>query len=149
MFCAGCGSEIQSALNYCSRCGRRVADDREALANATSNPLLIAGGTAGIGMFAFVILMRILVRDGVTGSDLVGITAFYFAALFGICTLILRYGRIFRDDTKSQTINGSRSDERAYLPPVITAQLPESMTAPASVTDHTTRTLDKVVVERD
>lgn len=149
MFCAGCGSEIQSALNYCSRCGRRVADDREALTNATSNPLTIAGGTAAVGMFAFVILMRILVRDGVTGSDLVGIAAFYFTALFGICALVLRYGRIFREDIKSLSKGESRRDERAYLPPVTTAQLPESMTAPASVTDQTTRTLDKVAVERD
>ncbi len=143
MYCAGCGTEIQSGLNYCSRCGRRVAEEVRSATNAWTNPLVIAGQTAGVGFFGFIVILLILTKSGIMPKLFVPITFFYFAALFGICFMILRYGSA-SSGTQSSGAEVEPSSEAFYLRPVTTAQLRERLDSPASVTDHTTRTLDKV-----
>ena len=144
MFCSGCGTQIQEGLNYCSRCGRRVAEDSKSTKNR-SNPLVIAGNTAGVGFVGFIFIIGILMRYGAMPNILVPITFFYFAALFGICFMIMRHG------SSSPAPLTPAVDERprpAYLRPVTTAQLEDGNEfGIGSVTDATTRTLDKVAVE--
>jgi len=145
MFCAGCGMQIQSGLNYCSRCGRRVADDAKARNTGRSNPLVVAGQTAGVGFIAYIFVLLVLSRSGVAPDVFLPVTFFYFAALFGLCFLFLRQGSIASTQNSSAP---SEATEPVYLSPVTTAQLREGYDAPASVTDHTTRTLDEVPIRK-
>lgn len=148
MYCSGCGSQIQAGLTYCSRCGRRAADDNSPKLNSV-NPTVVAALMVGVGFIAFVFVMLTLVKNGVNGSDLVGVTAFYFAGLFGISFVLLRQMRLYASETKTNIKNETVADDRTYLSPVSTAQLPESNERPASVTEHTTRTLDQVTIDRN
>ena len=145
MFCSGCGSQIQSGLNYCSRCGRRVAEDAKSVGNAWSSPLVIAGQTAGVGFVGFIFILLILTRSPfISPNLLVPITFFYFAALFGICLMILRHGAPV---TTAEKLMIEEPGPPTYLRPVTTAQLEEGREfGIGSVTDATTRTLDEVGV---
>ena len=139
--------QIQSGLNYCSRCGRRVAEDQKS-GDVFSNPTAIAGMVAGIGFIAYIIVLRILTRSEVVPNVYVPLTFFYFSALFGLCVMFLRQGRPYEASKKAKPPEPA-ADEPAYLRPVTTAQLEEGREfgigiGIGSVTDSTTRTLDKV-----
>ena len=144
MFCSGCGTQIQTGLNYCSRCGRRVAED-EKQGILWTNPLVIAGQTAGVGFVAYIFILLILTKNGAAPNIYPALTFFYFAALFGICFMFLHYGRSKQNPSPRQEHEERR--EPAYLRPVTTAQL-EEFREPASVTDHTTRTLDEIPIRK-
>jgi hypothetical protein len=144
MFCAGCGTQIQSGLNYCSRCGRRVADDTKL--GKTRSPLMIAGNTAGVGFVGFIFVLAILAKYGVAPDVFIPVTFFYFAALFGLCFMFLRQGANISRTESSPAAEEVK--EPTYLSPVTTAQLREGFDTPASVTDHTTRTLDEVPIRK-
>lgn len=147
MFCAGCGSQIQSGLNYCSRCGRRVVEDASS-SNPWSNPLFIAGAVAGIGFIAFVIIIRILTRAQTPPNYFAPIAFLYFAALFGICFMLIRHAASVAKITANSKL--SEPAHREYLSPITTAQLEEAREfGMGSVTDVTTRTLDKIPIRND
>lgn len=146
MYCSGCGTQIQSGLNYCSRCGKRVVETDLSAKPASSEFAAIAATVGGIGFGAYIFVVLILAKSGLPASLFVPITVFYFAALFGICYILLRQG---------STPRAGKGEEKAaepvpdlYLRPAATAQLPEAHVRPASVTEHTTRTLDGVPIER-
>ena len=146
MFCAGCGSQIQSGLNYCSRCGRRVAEDTKA--GASSNPLTVVGIVAGIGFVCFMFILRLMTRADVPPNIFVPITIVYFATLLGICFMLLRHGASLARNSREAEQNINREPE--FLQPATTAQLEEAREfGIGSVTDATTRTLDKVRVRDD
>ncbi|MBA3352193.1 MAG: hypothetical protein H0U23_07190, partial [Blastocatellia bacterium] len=111
--------------------------------NAWTNPLVIAGQTAGVGFFGFIFIILIRTKSGTMPKLFVPTTFFYFAALFGICFMILRYGSA-SSGTQSSGAEVAPANEAVYLRPVTTSQLHEGLDSPASVTDHTTRILDKV-----
>lgn len=148
MFCSACGTQIQDGLNYCSRCGKRIAEtdsETASIAESLSSSLGYVGG-GGFIAYAFVIL--ILVKNGVPSNVIVPITLVYFAALFGICFLILRQTHLFSTRGRSRP-EDVRDGKAPFLRPVTTARLREARDAGvASVTEHTTRTLDEVPVER-
>ena len=141
MYCSGCASEIQSGLNYCSRCGRRVVEESKWGSHRT-NPLTIVGNTVGVGLVAFIFVLLVLVRNGITGDVLFGITLVYFAALVLICMMLFWQARLLAKDKTAEI----RHSEPPYIKPATTAQLPEPAQTPASVTESTTRTLDEVTV---
>jgi hypothetical protein len=143
MYCSACGTEIQPGLSYCSRCGKRAAEAWNQTGQPRS-PLVVAGNIAGVGFVAFIFVLLVLVLNGVVGSNIVGVTFFYFLALFLVCFMFLRQSRYYA----SQENRDMKSAESLYMKPVTTAQLPEPTERPASVTEHTTRTLDHVPVER-
>lgn len=146
MYCEGCGTQIQSGLNYCSRCGRRVAEDSKLSKQYRTNPLVVVGQTAGVGFFGFIFILLILAKSGVTPNLFVPITFCYFAALFGICFMILRYGTSLKK-TEASEPSVANPNEPAYLRPVTTAQLEEAREfGVGSVTDATTRTLSEVPI---
>ena len=90
-------------------------------------------------------MLLVLVLNGVVGNNVVGVTFFYFLALFMICYMFMRQGRLAAKYEPPQ----AAAVEQAYLKPVTTAQLPEPTERPASVTEHTTRTLDQVTLDRN
>ena len=146
MFCAGCGTQIQSGLNYCSRCGRRVADDSRS-PNPWLNPLFIAGAVAGIGFISFIIIVRILTRAGTPPNTFAPLAFVYFAALFGICFMLIRHAAAV---AKNVLPEAEQKNQPAYLNPATTGQLEEAREfGMGSVTDVTTRTLDKIPIRDD
>lgn len=150
MFCSGCGTEIQSGLNYCSRCGQRLAADSERAQVAESLSSSV-GFVAGGGFISFIFVALVLVKNGVPGNQIIPIAFFYFAALFGICFLILRQTEFFsKKDKPSRTIEVADANPvQAYSAPATTARLKE-LREPAieSVIEETTRTLEEVHVGR-
>lgn len=150
MFCSGCGTQLQTGLIYCSRCGRRVAEEL-ASASWAANPLTLTACIAGIGFFMFMLVIRALTRSDLPPTLFVPISFFYFAALFGICFMVLRYGsKAKKPETAELTRETGDLESHAYLRPAVnTAQLEEAREfGIGSVTDATTRTLDEVTIER-
>jgi len=143
MFCAGCGTQIQSGLNYCSRCGRR-AETESGAATVAKGMTSSLGYIGGFGFLSYVFVVLVLVKNGVPPNLLIPITFFYFAALFGICYLILKQTQLFGRTEPRRDDSQPAQDQPSYLRPVTTAQLADSHDTPASVTDHTTRTLDPI-----
>lgn len=149
MFCSGCGTQLQPDLNYCNRCGRRVAPDSENTSIA-ANLSSSLGYIGGFGFLSFIFVALVLVKNGVPGNQIIPIAFFYFAALFGICFLIFRQTQIFSKFPRKHgpAEAGETGEQAAYLRPATTAQLYAATNSPASVTEHTTQTLENVAVER-
>ena len=148
MYCSGCGTEISSELNYCKRCGSRVPKSESAsVAENLSKAISYIGG---FGLLGFIVAVLMMVRRGVVpDTALVLISFFYLATLFGICFLILRQTAPFAGRKQNNLNRDLQAAEApAYLSPATTAQLPEPNDQPISVTEHTTRTLDKIPVAR-
>lgn len=149
MYCSGCGTQLQSDLNYCNRCGRRVAEDSDR-ASVAKNLSASLGYIPGVGFFCYIFVVIALVKNGVPGNQIIPITFFYFAALFAICFLILRQTSILSKGER-RPADKSLPEEGAsnYSTPITTARLRE-LREPGigSVIENTTRTLDKVRVER-
>ena len=109
---------------------------------------MIAGYVAGAGFICFIFILRMLTNAGAAPNLFVPITFFYFAALFGICFLFLRHCASLAKDISTAGRNETREPE--YLRPANTAQLEEARDfGIGSVTDATTRTLDKVPIRDD
>jgi hypothetical protein len=144
MFCAGCGTQIQSGLNYCNRCGRRIVDDLQ-FAGGRSNPTVVAGRTAGVGFISYIFVLLVMSRSALAPDVYIPVTLFYFACLFGLCFMFLRQGRSTRQTSRTPAEESFTSPN--YLRPVDTAQLEEARDfGIGSVTDATTRTLNEVPI---
>jgi hypothetical protein len=141
MFCSGCGSENQAGLNYCNRCGKRLDNSDPTGKSLAANLTTALGYIGSAGFIGFIFLVVVLTKREVDLAKLVPIAFFYFAALFGICYLILHQGGGFSRSTRMET---PASTDPGYLPPANTAQLPEARDmGVGSVTEHTTRTLEE------
>ena len=151
MYCSGCGTQLQSGLIYCSRCGRRVAEDL-ASGNWAANPMTMTAIISGVGFFAFMLVIRALTRSELPPNLFVPISFVYFGALFGICFMVLRYcSKLNRSELPMERPRDTGEfDAPAYLRPAVnTAQLEEARDLGiGSITDRTTRTLDEVTIER-
>jgi hypothetical protein len=114
--------------------------------------MAITACIAGVGFFVFMLVVRALTRSDVGSGLIMPISFLYFAALFGICFMVLRYGSKAKGGAASveRVHNTGELDAPAYLQPAVnTAQLEEARDfGIGSVTDATTRTLDEVTVEK-
>ncbi|HVF48007.1 MAG TPA: hypothetical protein VNA17_10610 [Pyrinomonadaceae bacterium] len=142
MYCSGCGTELESGLNYCKRCGSRIAGaETSGVAQNLSN------GVAAIGVFGvigFVGSLYLMLQSPTIAPGTIMLVSFlYLATLFGLCLLVLRHIALF-----AKTPSGPPSDGNtgapAYLSPASTAQLTESKEPPIGVTEHTTKNLDEI-----
>ncbi|MBC7898939.1 MAG: hypothetical protein H7070_02700 [Saprospiraceae bacterium] len=102
----------------------------------------------GFGLLAFIVVVLSLLKKGAEMNALVPISFFYLATLFGICYLLISRAVSLSQKRKVETTDPGIASQPAYLRPVTTAQLEEPGDMPISVTEHTTKTLDKVLVER-
>ncbi|HBE82281.1 MAG: zinc ribbon domain-containing protein [Blastocatellia bacterium] len=150
MYCDRCGKQIDESLNFCKSCGAqlRKGDDQTKSILGSLVSALIA--VAVVGLAILVGLMAILL-DKVPNPEPVFIFAiFYLATLFGICFMIMRQiskliDRKLGDPAPLAKTSSIESVPLVQLPPKATNPLDEFQ-QPASVTDHTTRTLEKVPV---
>ena len=148
MYCSNCASQIKPELNYCNNCGQKIAGKFESNYDPVAKSL--SSGLVYIGIFAllgFVFLIKSLLENGISDGRLVGLAAIYLASIFGIVYLILQ--RIGPRQTTSEPQMTQQSTETPVFKTVDTNQLEAPKEAPSSVVENTTRTLDKVPVNRD
>ena len=145
MYCTGCGTELNSDLNYCNRCGSRVAKPASGVAENLSQAVSYVGG---FGLVGFIFAIAVMAKQDLPVVALVAISFFYLSALSIICFLMIRQVAALTDKRAGGGRVEDQSVHEPYLRPLTTAQLPEPTEQPASVTEHTTRTLDKVPAPR-
>lgn len=149
MFCPNCGKTVNGKLKYCNGCGGRLAKDVEIDKDDTpgkmlDNILTTLFMVVMFGLGILVGLVAVLLGNEVKTEVVTIIVIVYLAAIFGICFMLAKQvpklidAKLKRWDTP---VEGSRFTE---LPPPNTAQLSEYREPVMSVTDHTTKTLDKV-----
>lgn len=149
MYCSACGSQIQSDLNYCNRCGAKVSGGDPVLQKSVAGLMTSVMGAIGcIGLVAFIFVVYLVLRSGAEPRMLIPISFFYLSTIFGICYLLLREVSKLTGKSSPRAINQPETAPPAYLKPATTAQLEESREPGISVTENTTRTLDEVLIER-
>ncbi|MGI8408815.1 MAG: hypothetical protein ACR2M8_02910 [Pyrinomonadaceae bacterium] len=153
MYCSRCSTQINEDLNFCSTCGERVNKNELAQSSKKHTKTLDTLATIAIcigsaGMLFLVGLLSILLDKAIPLQMVVLLAGMYLAAWFGILYKIL--GQI------SKLVDANLEDRKyrkaEVTPPVqltnkITAQLEEHREPAASVTENTTRPLDKVPVK--
>ncbi len=146
MFCSGCGGQIDAALNYCNRCGNRVSKgDTSSVADNLSQAITYVGV---FGLMGFIFVTVILIRKEVPYDAFVPIAIAYLSALVAICWMLIRHSfQLTKLKIEASRPTANVPDPN-YLSPRTTAQLGEPTQQPASVIEHTTRTLDKIPVDR-
>ena len=152
MYCANCGSLINEELNYCNRCGTRVAKDElakqsDSTAAALKSLSTVTGITVFVGLGSLIGLLAILVGNHVIPELITIITIAFLLTVFGICFLLIR---------QISRLTGTAISEKETLKQ---KPAPEQLNAPAagqiesprrafiSVTENTTRTLKKEPVK--
>lgn len=147
MYCSGCGTQLESELNYCNRCGNRVAkSNADSVAENMSQGVSYVGG---FGLIAYIFVMLAMVKSNVETKALILISFFYLAALFGMVFLLIRQSAMFANKDSAKRTEVTDQPPTVYLRPATTAQLSEPAdTGIGSVTEHTTKTLDEVLIDR-
>ena len=135
-------------LNYCQHCGSRNIRRKPVADDSPARMFIGASAAIGVtGLIGFFFILRELLRSGITPGFLFLILAAYLVAIFAMFAVLIsnarRYGHAA---TGSQALSPGAESQNLFGR-VDTAQLREMSEAPASVTDHTTRTLDNVPVK--
>ncbi len=135
-------------LHYCNSCGFRLQGGSGSDGGSIAESLAKAVGWIGVvGLITFVFVLAILFANAVDPGVVVVVSFFYLGAVFAICSKLLSNIKSVRGTDSS--FPKSSKETPGELSPANTNQLEPAKTPPASVTDHTTRTLDKVPLERD
>ena len=103
-------------------------------------------GAAGFGVLVGII--AILTQSNFDQPAIILVIGLYLATLFGICFSILRMIPKVAEKQDSSAGFTNQSSRPDQLNAPNTNRLEEPKQAPASVVENTTRTLDKVPVER-
>ena len=156
MYCQTCGTEIQTGLNYCNRCGAAVNSSPAARAETTvadlKSPVRTLGGTVTMTtVFGLAILFFAL--GGLAGAErplpapllgILGVVGLLIILVIDVM-LIRILSRLITLPVAPPTlqIQSERSEARELNAPRAQAYVPASADpSPASsVTEHTTRTL--------
>jgi hypothetical protein len=146
MFCASCGTLINTKLNYCNRCGARV--DKLAVSENKSEALQylsMATGFVGLGGLGLTVgLIAILLNFSVHSEVVVMLALAFLTAVFGISFLMIQ--QISRMTNTSQA-SSKNVFENSQLSSSNTVQLEEPRIPAASVTENTTRILEKKLIK--
>ena len=144
---------MTSALKFCNSCGTKLSfglEDRDGtpgkmLGNVLTTLFLIV--MFGLGIL--VGLVAVLLGSGVKTEIVMMTIIVYLAAIFGICfSLVRQVPKLIDARLKGSNLPFAERVDPSHLNSRTTAQLEEYRTPVASVTDHTTKTLDKVPVGR-
>jgi hypothetical protein len=147
MYCSHCGTSVPNDLRFCKNCGGQlIADDDDKdgkPGKMLDNVLTTLFLTVMFGFGILVGLIAVLLGNNVQTDAVIMIAIAYLGAIFGICFTLTRQIPKLIDAKLNQ-------GQRTYAPPPAqlaqrtTAQLDEFREPVMSVTDHTTRILDKV-----
>ncbi len=146
MYCSTCAAEIKAGLNFCSRCGARV--DKLATTEKSSRAIgVLSAGTSFVGLGGLgltVGLIAILLNFGVKSEVVVMLALAFLATVFGISFLMIRQ---ISQMTNAARISQKSQFENPQLNAPETAQLEEPRRPVTSVTENTTRMLEKELVK--
>lgn len=154
MYCASCGVEVTQELSYCNRCGANLKPS--AVQSAVAPSKLVGAAWAisiavtlvtliGFGMVFGVVMT--LVERGISLSP-GGMALVFFALLFVFIIAALLIRQLSRVISIPQ-LPVAVPIQKPNLPETAATQIGAGRVPAASVTDHTTRTLDPVYKERD
>jgi hypothetical protein len=147
MYCSTCGNSVNEKLNYCNNCGAKIGNNSLQVTNSSSPTLSIAVGFIGTaGLFGFIMMLKILLESRLDQPAILTILIAYLVTLFLICSVLV--GHIWKHSGDFQIHSHLKPED--YAPPKQfrgrnTNQLEEPREPfISSVTENTTRTLDKV-----
>ncbi|MEQ1642934.1 MAG: zinc ribbon domain-containing protein [Pyrinomonadaceae bacterium] len=154
MFCPNCSASVNKKLKYCSSCGERLSKsseiDKDGMpGKMLDNVLTTVFLVVMFGLGILVGLVAVLMGSGMPMQPVVVIIVAYLAAVFGICIMLLKQVPKLIDARLRADGYAEESREAGRLAPLTTAQLEEYREPVMSVTDRTTKTLDKVPLERN
>ena len=154
MYCATCGSLIDEKLNYCSRCGNRVAKDELATQTAvTASVLKILAFSAGwvgvVGVGGLIGLIAILLSKQVVPELIVILSVLFLATTFAICFLLTQQISRLTENLISPKENSKQKTAPEQLNAPVAGQIESPRQPFTSVTENTTRTLDEVLAKRN
>ena len=140
---------MPSNLNYCKNCGSRNEKNALVVGNSSSKIMGVAATfVAIVGLVGFVEMLKLLLNSRLETPALIAVLVVYLIAVFAMFAVLV--GHVWKKSGDIRIKTNEQADE--YAPPefrrVTTAQLVEPRDMPASVTEHTTRTLDEVVLNR-
>ncbi|MBK7392166.1 MAG: hypothetical protein IPI64_02555 [Chloracidobacterium sp.] len=148
MHCPNCGKVVNKSLKYCKDCGERLSKAEEIDKDGTpgkmlDNILTTLFLVVMFGLGILVGLVAVLLGNDVKTEVVTTIVIAYLGAIFGICFMLARQVPKLIDARLK--LNSQANDPEPHqLRPLTTAQLEEFREPVMSVTDHTTKTLDKV-----
>jgi hypothetical protein len=154
MYCQSCGNQINDELSFCNRCGSRVGGNelmpRDA-ADASVPVLKLLTASTGvvgvIGIGGLIAMIIKLIENGVETPGPVFLILFFSMTVFGICFLLTRQIARFSSNSGadfSEKRKFKQKGEPEQLNPVDAATQFQPLERPfRSVTENTTRTLDK------
>lgn len=141
MYCSTCATEIKPGLNYCNRCGARVDKLTTVEKSPAATYLSMATGFVGLGGLGLTVgLIAILLKHGVVPEAVVMLTIAFLLTVFGMTFLMLRQ---ITQLTNALPSVREKNFENPQLNSPTTAQLEEPRQPARSVTENTTRTLEK------
>ena len=142
MYCSTCGSLINTELNYCNRCGARVDKLATAENSSATGYLSMATGFVGLGGLGLTVgLIAMLLKNGVVIEAVVMLAFAFLSTIFGITFLMIR--QISQMSNAAPPMIKEKAFEKPQLDSPTTAQLEEARQPARSVTENTTRTLEK------
>jgi hypothetical protein len=145
MYCSTCGTLINTELNYCNRCGARVDKLTVREKSPAAVYLSIATGFVGLGGLSLTVgLIAILLLNGMMPAPIVMLGLAFLLTVFGMTFLMLR--QIAQMSNVLPPVK-EKPPENQQLKSVTAAQLTEPRPPARSVTENTTRTLEKDLVE--
>ena len=145
MYCSTCGTEINLELNYCKRCGARVDKLATTEKSAALEYMSMATGFVGLGGLGLTVgLIAILLNFSVVPTVVVIVTLAFLSTVFGISFLMIQ--QISKMTSADKTLK-ENSIEYQQLNVPNTAQLEGPRQPATSVTENTTRTLEKELVK--
>jgi len=152
MFCPHCGSEMAAELKYCKRCGgpnplalAQMHETRPAVSTGTA---WAAGATTAlvaiIGIGVSVASLIDMVHAGLHPTALAWIALFCMLTVFGCVALLLRFWAHLLGASRAPapTLTAARPADTSELNAQQPGALPDARFSGASVTEHTTRTLE-------
>lgn len=153
MYCQSCGNQINDDLSFCNRCGNRVIKNELATRGASANTsvlksLSIATGFVGvIGSGGLLALIIIIVSERIESPAAFLFALLFAATVFGICFMmtrqISRLAGVASSDLPVKPIFKIRREPEQLNPADAAAEFQSPAKSFRSVTENTTRTLDK------
>ena len=159
MYCSDCGAQSTAGLKYCKQCGANLAATTQLAENespsgrTTSAAWAIALAATGVclGGLGIVFTNALnMMKPPILGAPVPGdrttITIVMItlgtATIFGVVALLIRlFSRLLLPPQERMAKDGSRETAASGY---AAAQLPEPPGVMPSVTEHTTRTFDRV-----
>jgi hypothetical protein len=149
MYCSQCGNTINDKLNYCNVCGGKLTIDSNNANNGVLIGLIVSLALISIiGLGGAIGLIGLLVDKGIWAMQIFLIMGSYLLTLFGITFTIGNQISKLIDGKLSNNLKNAEPTLQPQLAAPITGQLIEAKIRPMSVTEHTTKTLEEVLLKR-